>query len=322
MKQLIILVALCFLCFPATAQKRKKYEVDPNAKPLLKIDGEATRNVCIGDSITFTAQFANLDFPEETKWRVSAGAITPVGSRAILNTAGLSPGSLQLTAELKEGECVAYDNRIINVRDCSPAPVPPPTPSPCPENLSLSASHVNIDAGEVVTLSTSFPGDTDWQASAGTLTESSTGARLDTTGVTPGTTIKVTAVVRSAAHCSATASTTLSLNIPPPAIPLAKLIGECTTFKARNARVDNACKAILEGVALQLEADPQAQVLVIAAEQSETGLATTRANNVADALSIGGIAKRIDRNRIQTRTTTGSRNVQLWLIPAGAKLPE
>lgn len=323
MKNITICLLLALTLVPAFGQKRKaKYEVDKNAIPLLKIDGPATVNICAGDTINFSAQFAHLDYPETTTWHVTGGTITEKGSRATFSSHGLPAGPIKLTAELREGECVAYDTRIINVSNCMVV-VPPSAPTiPCPENLSIISSHTEVDSGEIVTLQSSRNGKKTWTASAGILSERNGLTVLDTTGIPEKTAIQVSLTVASSANCTASASTTITTSALPPA-PTPRRMGDCATFKAKNARVDNACKAILETIALQLESDTNAQVLLIGEETSqEKGVASQRAENVKKALAEGGIAKRVDANRISTRTQRGARNVQIWLIPSGVKMPE
>src|SRR5205085_11796672 len=83
-----------------------------------------------------------------------------------------------------------------------------------------------------------------------------------------GTTIEVTVKATSeAGNCSASGSARTSVKtkpvIPPPPTPQASLIDSCTTFKRNNARVDNACKEILQSKVIPaLQADPGARVFI------------------------------------------------------------
>ena len=168
-----------------------------------------------------------------------------------------------------------------------------------------------------------------WRASAGTITGNGTSARLDTTGVAPGTSIDVTAMANSAAgNCSASGTAKVMIKVAAPPKPTVVVLTPCTTFKKNNARVDNACKAVLQDVARQLQADPQAQLVVDSyrgeKEKPDT-LDLQRGKNVRDRLADGSVGTAIDANRIVVRpggVSTDGSQVRLTLVPSGADMPE
>src|SRR5262249_5526423 len=67
-------------------------------------------------------------------------------------------------------------------------------------------------------------------------------------------------------HFSASGTTRVSLKQPPPPPPPPPTyseLGQCTSFKRNNARVDNACKEILQNrVIPALQADPTARLVI------------------------------------------------------------
>jgi outer membrane protein OmpA-like peptidoglycan-associated protein len=94
-------------------------------------------------------------------------------------------------------------------------------------------------------------------------------------------------------------------------------------FKKNSAYVDNKAKAILDGVALnmQQQADSNAVVIGMPDSDSKAGakLAMTRAENVKTYLTK---SKGIDPKRIQTKVGTKTNGkAEVWVVPAGAPMP-
>jgi outer membrane protein OmpA-like peptidoglycan-associated protein len=107
------------------------------------------------------------------------------------------------------------------------------------------------------------------------------------------------------------------------AAPEAAKINECA-FKKNNARVDNACKAMLDDLALRIQGEPQSTATVIgysqAGERGAARLATSRAENARTYLTKD---KGIDPSRVQIKSNAeGGQKADLWQIPAGATMPE
>ena len=119
---------------------------------------------------------------------------------------------------------------------------------------------------------------------------------------------------------SDSASTSVNVTVPPPP-PQAEKINECSFVnKAKPARVDNACKAALDDVALRLQRDADAHAVVIgqadATERRSAKLAMQRADNSKAYLVT---EKGIDASRIETRAgSDGGQRVDIWIVPAGA----
>src|SRR5262249_31949922 len=149
----------------------------------------------------------------------------------------------------------------------------------------------------------------------------------------PGTTIEVTVrATSSVGNCSASGSTRISLRMPPPppppVVPQASELGQCTTFKRNNARVDNACKDILKNrVIPAFQADPGAKLVIDGyrgEKERPANLDLQRAKNVRDRLADGSLGTQIDANRIVVRpggvSATGEQ-VKIWFVPSGAAEP-
>jgi hypothetical protein len=114
---------------------------------------------------------------------------------------------------------------------------------------------------------------------------------------------------------------------PPPPPPQATKLNECTYPNVKKPwRVDNTCKAALDDVALRLQQDPEAKLVVVGnAEPTEKrkDLAAERAADVKFYISSGEAKQNIDPSRIEVRTgTEGTAVTEHWIVPSGATFPE
>ena len=296
-----------------------------------KVKRASASTVCVGDKVALRANASDPDGDTLLyTWTTTGGRIVGEGANVSFDTTGLAPGTYTVTAQVDDGcGCVAFDTRTITVENCPPLKV-------CfNSNLDVTPATSRVDPGQAVSFST--PGVSggenygdvtySWTASAGQITGSGTSARLDTTGVGYNTTITVTVTARDAAgECSATGSATVTTNQAPPPPPTCSSLTPCPMFKKNSARVDNACKSILQDVARQMQADPQATLYVdgFRSEKEKAGLDLQRAKNVRDRLADGSVGIQIDPNRIIVRTggvTTDTSHIKLSICQAGAPAP-
>jgi hypothetical protein len=113
--------------------------------------------------------------------------------------------------------------------------------------------------------------------------------------------------------------------VPPPP-PQATKVNECAYPNVKKPwRVDNTCKAELDDVALKLQQDPDAKLVVVgnsAPNEKRPNLAAERAVDVKFYISGGEAKQNIDASRIETRTgTAGTATSEQWIVPAGATFP-
>jgi outer membrane protein OmpA-like peptidoglycan-associated protein len=299
---------------------------------------ESASTVCAGDRVALNATASDPDGDTLLySWNATGGRIVGDGASTSFDTTGLAPGEYTITVQVDDGcGCVAFDSKTIRVTNCPPLAI-------CFDpNMSVSADKTQVEAGEAINFSTSGVtggrnyGDVryEWSATAGTIAGSGLTARLDTTGVQPGQRIDVTVRASSSSgttNCSASGSTQVSLNAPapvPPPTPVARELAPCNTFKNNNARVDNACKSVLQQTIIPaLQSDPQASIVVDGyrgERERPDGLSLQRAKNVRDRLADGGLGTTIDANRITVRdggVTTDGSQVRIWIVPQGAQIP-
>lgn len=224
---------------------------------------------------------------------------------------------------------IAYSIEEVKVGDnvqLFEPPPPPPSPPVVPTGPSIScaASPVTVHSGEssTVTCDASSPDNHPltfaFSASGGRVSRRDNRAVLDTAQLAPGT-VTVTGTVTDDRDQSASSPSTVNVEaaLPPPA-PASQDI----QFKPRGSYVDNKAKAILDGIALQLQQQTDATAVVVGhADKDENKmLAMRRASNVKKYLTD---SKGIDTKRIETREgVVQSKTAIVWVVPAGASVPQ
>jgi hypothetical protein len=312
--------------------------VTPGSADLLRA-GAAT--VCAGDKVALAATATDPDGDSLLySWTSSGGKIVGDGASTLFDTTGLEPGEYTVRVEVNDNKgCIAFDTKTIRVEACPPLTV-------CfGPNMDVTASSTTVDAGEKINLSTT--GVTggrnygvvryEWTTTAGIISGSGLTAVLDTTSVTPGSTIDITVRASSeSGNCSASGSTSRSTGRisvrpppqPPPPPPTFSEIGQCSTFMRNNARVDNACKEILQNrVIPALMADPAARLVIEgyrADGERPANIDLQRAKNARDRLADGSLGVMIDVNRISVRpggVSPEAPMIKLYFVPSGAADP-
>ena len=212
------------------------------------------------------------------------------------------------------------------------------TEPPCPTvTCDIRASSSSVTANDKVTFSATASGAEGavftWSTTGGTLS-STTGSEvtLDTTGMAAGTVTVSVNVSTTKTRCdqpcpggSCSASVTVT---PVPTIEKPKPISPCGPifFPFNSARINNEHKACLDEIALKLQQDPRASLVVDGHRDSSerVGISLTRANNARDYLVN---EKGVDTARITVRNFGDTcphdsgdpnlnRRVEFWIVPA------
>jgi hypothetical protein len=276
-------------------------------------------NIFPGDPVTVTAIASNLDLKKRPTygWNTNGGLITGTDSTAIVTTRGLRPGDYTVSGHVSEGirpsqqaSCTAgfrvhaYEPPTITC-SANPSTVMPGDPSTItsiansPQNRSLSYSY---------------------SASAGQIASSTSTATLNTTGASPGT-INVICNVVDDLGKQATANTSVTVTAPP-SPPPPQVRNLCSISferdRKRPVRVDNEAKGCLDEIALTLNRESSAKLIIVGKHSADEtpDAAAQRDLNVAQYLTQ---EKGVDPSRIELRTGGDlTRSVDNILVPPGA----
>jgi outer membrane protein OmpA-like peptidoglycan-associated protein len=264
---------------------------------------------------TATATDAN-GRPLNYTWSASGGKISGVGPYVRWDSTGLAAGNYSLTARV--------DNGAGNNASCSTSIAVRSKPVPAKPTMSCTANPSTVNAGErpTITAVVNDPSGTPitytWQANAGQIIGTGESVQLDTSGLGPGA-YTVTGRAENGAHSACDCSTTVTVQAPPPA-PEASKIGECL-YALNGTRADNVCKRTLDDVAVRLQSDVKAKIVLVGSadpqEHQSQKLAAQRADSAKKYL---GEKKGVDVSRVDGRTKAGKegRRVEIILVPEGA----
>jgi hypothetical protein len=287
-----------------------------------------TAEVMVGEPVHVTVAASNFN-PKHTltyDWKSSGGKIEGKDTGATIDTNGVAGGSYTATATVTDSKVKKNGTASCTVNFS--VKEPPKNPP----QFSCSASPTTLQPGNpsTITCSCTSPDNVPvtiggWSATGGTISGSGNSATLNTTGASPGT-ITVNATCTDSRGLNASSSASVTVENPPPPPPQATKLNECTYPNVKKPwRVDNTCKAALDDVALKLQQDSDAKLVVVGnADPSEKrkDLAAERAVDVKAYISGGEAKQNIDPSRIETRTgNAGTGTSEHWIVPAGATFP-
>ncbi len=301
----------------------------PKAPDNLTASCSVTKNSIVADSgeaINSSVQATDTyNHPLNYTWTATGGKIIGSGPDVRWDSTGVAPGNYSLTARVDDGQgnnaSCSSDVRV------EAKPVPPPTMSCSVDRSSLLVGE-RAQVTSTVNDQSGTPLNYTWNTNGGQIVGSGANVQLDTTGLAPGT-YTVTGRVENGKGGAADCSTNVSVQAPPPP-PQATKLNECS-FRENSARVDNVCKRILDDVALRLQNDPKAKIVVIgysapkagkAGEKASAKLAKDRSDNAQKYLSK---EKGVDPSRVELRTAGGQKGAGkqnnrtdiIW-VPEGA----
>jgi hypothetical protein len=284
--------------------------------------------VMVGEPVHVTVSPSNFN-PKHAltyAWSSSGGKIEGKDTGATIDTSGVAGGSYTATARVTDPK--AKKNNEASCTSTFTVKEPPKNPP----QISCSASPASVQTGSpsTITCTCTSPDNVPvtvgaWTASAGSISGSGNSATLNTTGAPAGS-VTVNATCTDSRGLTASASTAVTVENPPPPPPQASKLNECQyPNKMKPWRVDNTCKAMLDDVALKLQQDPEAKLVVVGnadPKEKRKNLAAERALNVKAYISGGEAKQNIDPSRIEVRTgTEGGMITEHWIVPAGATFP-
>jgi hypothetical protein len=286
--------------------------------------------VMVGEPLHATVAPSNFN-PKHTlkyDWSSTGGKIEGKDAGASIDTNGAAPGSYTVTATVTDAK-----SKKNGVASCTSnftvKPLNPP-------QISCSASPSAVQAGTSATITCSCTSPDNvpvtvggWTSSGGSISGSGNSATLNTTGASSGP-ITISATCTDSRGLTASTSSSVTVENPPPPPPpppQATKVNECQYPNVKKPwRVDNTCKAELDDVALKLQQDPDAKLVVVGnsePKEKRKNLAAERALNVKAYISGGEAKQNIDASRIEARTgNAGTATSEQWIVPAGATFPE
>ncbi|MGA2349655.1 MAG: hypothetical protein ABSF70_04405 [Terracidiphilus sp.] len=330
----MVLTAACVAFLPMGCKQ---------APPVTLSAAAAPPAVFPGEPVTVNATAGSIDPNKKTKvvYSWSGDGVTGSGTTATVATDKLAPGTYTVKAEVKEGKPGKEGLKPGQTADATASftvkPFEPPT-------ISCSASPSNLKPGDTSTVTSvgvspqNRPLTYSFSASAGTISGNAATAVFTSAGAPTGTTT-ITCNVTDDKNQTATANTSVTITAPyVPPVPHTQALASINFDREpkRPDRVDNEAKAILDEIALDLQQQPDAKLVVVgqanAKEQAQTAKeqkfaakhkhakvvdqAAERAVDVKDYLVT---EKGIDASRISAATgTADERKADNYLVPAGA----
>ncbi|MBI3654773.1 MAG: OmpA family protein [Acidobacteria bacterium] len=306
-----------------------------------------------GERVTLTDKpstpgYADGQVNYEYKWEVKDASGRPVtisgtGASVDVATGQLPCGSYMITASVTASvPAVDCPSDCITTGTTSCTARFEVTEPPCPTvTCQAVTTPTSVNAGEPVTLRATASGagnfTFNWSATGGRLSSTSgSEVTIDTNGLDAGTYTVTVNVATDKTSCdkpcpgsSCTTSFTVT-KIPPPEIVNPLVPCGPIFFPFNSARINNEHKACLDDVALRMQQDPRA-ALVIDGHRDSTervGISLTRANNARDYLVN---EKGVDASRITVRNygdtcphesgdANLNRRVEFFILPERATM--
>jgi len=303
----------------------------------------STREIFPGEPVTVTATANNLRSRQSVIYTWSGVGVSGSGERATVATSSLGPGVYTVKAQVQEAK---------GMRDCMR--VIPPQVASCtatytvkrfePPTISCLASPATIKPGETSTITSvgvspqNRPLAYSYSASGGSVAGNGKTAVFNSAGAPIGSVV-IPCVVTDDTGQTATSSasvTVLAPYVPPIQHSSALCSISFAIDKKHPSRVSNEGKACLDEVALDLEKQPDAKIVVVGnADQQEKAARArlqkaalvnkrVRAEDTASERAVNAkeylvTEKGIDPARISVATSAkNGEAAQNYFVPSGA----
>jgi hypothetical protein len=269
----------------------------------------------------------------------SGDGVTGNGTTATVATGTLAPGTYTVKAEVKEGK---KGKEGLKPGESAEATASYTVKQFEPPTIGCSASPSTIKPGETSTITASGvspqnrPLTYSYSAVSGSINGNGATAEFNSAGAPTGA-VEITCNVSDDKAQTATANTSVTIVAPyVPPTPHTQALEVIVFDPKRPERVDNEAKAILDGIAMSMQQQPDAILVVVgeanAKEQDKTAKqqkaalknkhvkvhdsAAQRAVNTKDYLVT---EKGIDGSRIKVATgTADGQKAENYMVPSGA----
>lgn len=295
-------------------------DMEPSHPPAYGCEAEPA-NIFPGDPVRLTGRVIDLEenrkHPLVYFWSSTGGRIRGTGETVTVDTAGLAAGDYTISGTVSAGSRASQ--RATCTASFRVQAIAAPT-------IACSADPGSVLPGGTSTITAQAaspqnrPINISYAASAGQISGAGSTATLAAVGVSPGT-ITVTCNAVDTMGQSASATTTVTV-VEPPAPPAPQARPLCSVSferdRKRPVRVDNEAKGCLDDIALEMNREPDATLMVIGKHDPEEkpDAAAERAINIKIYLTE---EKGVDPARIQLRTgETSNRSADNVLVPPGS----
>jgi outer membrane protein OmpA-like peptidoglycan-associated protein len=289
--------------------------VSCSADPTTLMEGSNTPVV-----VTATGNDAN-GLPLTYAWTSNGGKVAGVGPYVRWDSTGAAAGSYAISTRAATSAGTSAT--------CSANVTVQPKPAPPAPTMACAADRSTVVAGERANITATvndpsgLPLTFAWQANGGQVIGTGPTVQFDTSGLAPGN-YTVTGRAENTAHSACDCAATVTVTAPAPP-PTASKVASCA-FAAGSSRADNVCQRSLDDVAVRLQSDPKAKVVLVGYSDSKepraSKLATARADSCMKYL---GSSKGIDASRIEVRSAAGepgggkdNRRADIVIVPDGA----
>jgi hypothetical protein len=272
-----------------------------------------------GDPVKITGTTLNLNpkLKAVYSWTGKGLTVSGTGQTATVDTTGLAAGEYVVNGKVAEGpkpKQQAFCTAPFTVKGFEP-----PTIS-CSANPSTAASGTDVNISTSGGSPQNRPLTYSYSATAGQVTSTGPTAKLTTAGLSPST---ITVTCNVVDDLGQTATTTTTVQITAPVAPVVAQTQQLCSLsfardKKRPVRVDNEAKGCLDDIALTMNQQADAHLIIVGdfSPKEKEAAAAERTLNARQYLTK---EKGIDPSRIEVRIgTTPGQTVDDILVPAGA----
>ncbi len=298
-------------------------EAKEETVPLIYGCSSTPTDVFPGEIVTVTGSTVGLKSKRtpDYSWATKGGVITPNGASATIDTAGLEAGQYDVIGKISVGPRpgeTAYCSAPFNVKAYTAPTIA------CTGSATTAEAGTTLEVDCTGRSEQNLPLTYTFATTAGQLAVSNNTAMLSTAGLPPGD-ITVTGTVHDNKGKSASSTVVFVITAPPPP-PVSPVTPLCvlnfTRDVRRPGRVDNEAKACLDDIALALNRQSDAKLVIVGNSDPDEKpeVAAERAMNARQYLTD---EKSIDASRVSVRVgETSGRTAKSFLVPSGATFAE